>query len=107
MLRMSKLADYGTVLMTYLARNPNGIHAANEIADEVSVALPTTSKLLKMLARAGLVTSTRGTHGGYFLARPASEISIADVIAALDGPIGLTECASLPGVCEQESGCTV
>ena len=107
MLRMSKLTDYGTVVMTYLARNPNGIHTANEIADEVAVALPTTSKLLKLLARAGLVTSTRGTHGGYFLARPASEISIAEVIAALEGPIGLTECASVPGVCEQESGCSV
>ena len=107
MLRMSKLTDYGTVLMTYLARNPNGIHTANEIADEVSVAFPTTSKLLKLLARAGLVTSTRGTHGGYLLARPASEISIAQVIAALEGPIGLTECASAPGACEQESGCTV
>ena len=54
MLRISKLTDYGTVVMTYLARNPNGIHAANEIADEVAVALPTTSKLLKLLARAEL-----------------------------------------------------
>jgi FeS assembly SUF system regulator len=107
MLRMSKLTDYGTVVMTYLARNPSGIHTANEIADEVLVALPTTSKLLKLLARAGLVTSTRGTHGGYLLARPATEISIAQVIAALEGPIGLTECASAPGACEQESGCTV
>ena len=107
MLRMSKLTDYGTVVMTYLARNPNDIHTANAIAEEVSVAPPTTSKLLKLLARAGLVTSTRGTHGGYLLARPASEISIAQVIAALEGPIGLTECASVPGACEQESGCSV
>ena len=107
MLRMSKLTDYGTLVMTYLARHPNGLHTANEIADEVSVALPTASKLLKLLARAGLVTSTRGTHGGYFLARPAREISIAQVIAALEGPIGLTECASMPGACEQETGCSV
>ncbi|MEO6022417.1 MAG: SUF system Fe-S cluster assembly regulator [Burkholderiales bacterium] len=107
MLRMSKLTDYGTVVMTYLARNGKGIHTANEIAESVQVALPTTSKLLKSLARAGLVTSTRGTHGGYFLARPAAQISIAEVIAALEGPIGLTECASTAGTCEQEQGCSV
>ena len=107
MLRMSKLTDYGTVVMTYLARNASAIHTANEIAEGVQVALPTTSKLLKSLTRAGLVASTRGTRGGYFLARPAREISIAEVIAALEGPIGLTECSTTAGACEQESGCSV
>jgi FeS assembly SUF system regulator len=104
---MSKLTDYGTVVMTYLARDPGAVHTAHAIAERIGVALPTTSKLLKTLARAGLVTSTRGTYGGYLLARPAEQISLAAVIAALEGPIGLTECASEPGSCEQERGCSV
>jgi FeS assembly SUF system regulator len=107
MLRMSKLTDYGAVVMTYLARDVARAHSAHEIAQAVQVSLPTTSKLLKLLGKAGLVTATRGTKGGYVLAREASEISMAQVIQALEGPIGLTECSTSPGICEQESGCSV
>lgn len=107
MLRMSKLTDYGTVVMTYLAREPDRHHAASEIAACVYVATPTVSKILKMLGRAGLVASHRGTKGGYTLARPANEISVAEIINALEGPIGLTECSSSPGHCVQETSCSI
>jgi FeS assembly SUF system regulator len=107
MLRMSKLTDYGTVVMTYLARDSEHAHSAHEIADAVSISLPTTSKLLKSLAKAGLVVSQRGTKGGYVVARDPQYITMAAVIQALEGPIGLTECSTGSGVCGQEAGCSV
>jgi len=107
MLRMSKMTDYGTVVMTYLAREPSRVHAASEIADQVNMPVPTVSKILKMLARSGLVSAQRGTKGGYMLMRSASEISMAEVIDALEGRFGLTECTTTPGQCEQETSCSV
>jgi Rrf2 family protein len=65
------------------------------------------SKVLKMLARGGVVESLRGINGGYLLPRPPALISLAEVIAAVDGPIGVTECSTLPGLCEQEAACAV
>lgn len=107
MLRMSKLTDYGTVVMTFLARESDRLHAASEIAGQIQVAAPTVSKILKILAREGLVVSHRGAKGGYSLARAAGEISMVEIIDALEGPVGLTECGSSPGLCEQESSCSV
>lgn len=107
MLRMSKLTDYGTVVMTYLACAPERLHVASEIARQVRVAAPTVSKVLKTLVRAGLVASHRGTKGGYTLARPARHITVAEIIDALEGPIGLTECSTQPGQCVQETSCSV
>ena len=107
MLRMSKMTDYGTVVMTYLAREPSRVHAASEIAEQVHMTVPTVSKILKSLARAGLVSAQRGTKGGYQLMRPANEISMAEVIDALEGRFGLTECTTVPGQCEQETSCSV
>lgn len=107
MLRMSKLTDYGTVMVTYLAREPARAHSAQEIAKAVQVALPTASKLLKLLGKGGLVQATRGIKGGYVLTRDPREISMAQVIQALEGPIGLTECSTSEGVCGQEAGCSV
>ncbi|TAM45103.1 MAG: SUF system Fe-S cluster assembly regulator [Gammaproteobacteria bacterium] len=107
MLRMSKLTDYGTVILTYLASQPGRLHAASEIAEQIRVAPPTVSKVLKTLVRGGLVASHRGTKGGYALARPAERITVAQVLAVLEGPIGLTECSSNPGQCVQETSCSV
>lgn len=107
MLRMSKLTDYGTIVMTYLARESDRLHAASEIAVEIQVAAPTVSKILKTLTREGLVISHRGVKGGYSLARAASAISMVEIIDALEGPVGLTECGSNPGVCAQEESCSV
>jgi FeS assembly SUF system regulator len=105
MLRMSKLADYGTVIMTAMARDPDAVQSASSIAAATGVAIPTVSKVLKVLARGGVVESLRGTNGGYLLPRPPGWITLAEVIAAVDGPIGMTECSTLPGLCVLEGAC--
>ncbi len=106
MIRLSKLADYGIVIMTNLARQPGRQHNAPEVAAQSHIPLPMVSKILKSLARAGLLQSHRGVKGGYGLARPAAAISVAEVISALDGPIALTACIEDgPGGCEIEALC--
>jgi FeS assembly SUF system regulator len=105
-IRLSKLADYGIVMMTNMARHPLRQHNAAGIAAESHIPLPMASKILKALARAGLLASHRGAKGGYGLARAAEAISVAEVIVALDGPIALTSCIEDgPGGCEIESLC--
>ena len=107
MIRMTKLADYGIVLLTHMAMEaPGTLHTAQDLAGKSRVPVPTASKLLKSLARAGLVVSHRGRNGGYGLARAAEEISVAEIIAAIEGPIGLTECGTgTEGACDMEPFC--
>ena len=107
MLRISKLTDYGTVLLAHLAANQAAVCSAADVAGATGIAPPTVSKLLKSLARAGLVSSTRGANGGYRLARPPQQISAADVIDALEGPVSITECSASDGDCEHEGVCSV
>ena len=107
MLRMSKLTDYATVILAHLSRSEDELHTAADVAARTGIALPTASKLLKQLARAGLVTSVRGAQGGYQLGRPAEDISAADVIDALEGPVAITACSSAEVQCELESVCRV
>jgi FeS assembly SUF system regulator len=106
MLRISKLTDYATLILAHLA-DGEARRTTVALAEASGIGLPTVSKVLKDLQRAGLVVSTRGAHGGYALARPANSISAADIIAAVEGPVGLTECARHPGQCGLESGCRV
>lgn len=107
MMRMTKLADYGIVLLTHMAMEaPGSLHTAQDLASRSRLPVPTTSKLLKSLARAGLVVSHRGRNGGYGLAREAERISVAEVISAIEGPIGLTECGTgTDGACDLEATC--
>ena len=108
MIRLSRISDYGIVLMTLLAtRDEEPPTNAREVATEAELPLPVVSKILKSLAREGLLVSHRGAKGGYSLARAPQEISAAEMIAALDGPIGLTECTVHPGQCVQEASCHV
>ncbi|KIF83222.1 SUF system Fe-S cluster assembly regulator [Noviherbaspirillum autotrophicum] len=107
MLRLSKMADYGTVVLTAMIGEPERSRSAAEIAAAIHVPVPTVSKILKILGRGGLVASLRGARGGYLLARPAAEITLADIIHAMDGPIGMTECSVTPGLCTQEAACAV
>jgi FeS assembly SUF system regulator len=108
MIRLSRLSDYGIVLMAHLAGlDQAGPHNARELAGEAGLPLPVVSKLLKWLAREGLLESHRGAKGGYTLARSPERITAAEMIAALEGPIGLTECSAHPGACTQESSCHV
>lgn len=105
MLRISKLTDYGTVVLADLARAPETLSSAAEISARTGVAAPTVSKLLKMLAKADLVISTRGVHGGYRLARSPDSISAAHIIDALEGPVSITECSSEDSRCDFEDNC--
>jgi FeS assembly SUF system regulator len=107
MLRMSKLTDYGTMVLAQLAASEPGWTTAGKVATATHLAQPTVSKLLKALVHAGLVVSTRGVQGGYALARPAASISAAEILDALEGPVALTECSSARGCCDLESYCRV
>ena len=105
MLRISKLTDYGTVVLASLAGSRHRVVSAAELAELTRVALPTVSKILKMLARASLVESTRGANGGYRLSRDPADISAADIIDALEGPVSITECSSSESQCDIEDQC--
>ncbi len=106
MIRLTKQADYGIVLVTQLAQT--GQAAAAELAVQTHLPAPMVSKILKLLAKDGMLTSHRGVRGGYELARSAAEISIADVILALEGPIALTECSEHSDhECSYEAFCRV
>jgi len=107
MLRMSKLTDYGTMVLAQLAANERGLSTAGQVAGATHLAQTTVSKLLKALVHAGLVVSTRGVQGGYALARPAAAISAAEILDALEGPVAITECSSSKGGCDLESYCRV
>jgi FeS assembly SUF system regulator len=107
MLRISKLTDYGTVILACLASQPGRLWTASEVAERTRVGLPTVSKLLKKLQRTGLVVSTRGSHGGYQLARAAAEITAAHILDALEGPFAITECSGQHSNCDLESNCRV
>lgn len=106
MIRIRWETDYGLILLGYLVQNAgNGVHTAREVAAWAGLPLPMVSKILKTLSREGILASHRGVKGGYSLAQSADSISLAEVISALEGPIGITECASHPGTCEKESLC--
>jgi FeS assembly SUF system regulator len=107
MLRISKLTDYGTIILACLASEPGRLWTASEVAERTHVGLPTVSKLLKKLQRTGLVLSTRGSHGGYQLARAAAEITAAHILDALEGPFAITECSGQHSNCDLESNCRV
>jgi FeS assembly SUF system regulator len=107
MLRLSKLTDYAVVVLVRLARG-EAVQTSPGIAAAIGIPEPTVAKVLKALAAGGFVSSQRGAHGGYRLTRPLAAIPIADVIAAIDGPIALTACVDGGiGVCEAEAVCPV
>ena len=104
MLRLSKLADYGCQVMAYMAKDGT-VHSASEVAATMGMAVATVSKILKMLSRQNLVVSVMGAKGGYALARRPSDISVAEIICAMDGPISITECSNDTS-CARESLCS-
>lgn len=106
MLKLSKQSDYATVLLSHLASTQGQICNVSELSKATQVSPPMASKTLKILARAGLVDSERGSGGGYRLSREPADISIADIIGAVDGPIALTQCSSHDG-CALESHCQI
>ncbi len=105
MLRLNKLTDYGTVIMTHMARQPERVCSAAELAVASGITLATASKVLKILARQNLVQSQRGASGGYLLARAPTDISMVQIIDAMEGPVSVTECCTAAGLCTQEHAC--
>lgn len=106
MFRLNRLTDYAVVVLSQMSLDRRGLSSAQQIAHATGVPLPTVAKVLNVLTREGLVESHRGATGGYALSRPATEISVADIIQALEGPIALAACVdSAAGCCEVESVC--
>lgn len=105
MLRLSKQSDYATLLMSHLAADPEAIRSVGELAQATRLSAPMVSKTLKQLARGGLIESTRGAGGGYRLSRAAEQITVADIVRAVEGPIAMTECAGTDSHCAIESHC--
>src|SRR5256886_11784752 len=108
MLRLSKKADYALMAMKHLAlRADRSSSSAREIAEQYNIPIELMAKVLQRLVRRGLLASHQGTHGGYQLARVPGQISVADVIQAIDGPVTVTACSTEEGQCEQFEKCNV
>jgi len=108
MIRIAKLTDYAIVLLTYFSEDSGQVYNARDLAAQSGLSLPTVSKILKALSRGALLVSHRGVKGGYSLARHTNQISIAEVISAVEGPVSMTECsATAPGLCDLEPMCPV
>ncbi|WCT73705.1 SUF system Fe-S cluster assembly regulator [Sphingomonas naphthae] len=107
-MRLSSLADYAVVMLSAAARHPAARLTATTLSGETGVPLPTAQKLMGRLATAGLLSSARGTGGGFRLARPAGEISLADIVEAVEGPIAMTACVEQGRHdCTLEQSCAV
>jgi FeS assembly SUF system regulator len=108
MIRMTRLTDYGIMLLTLFARDgKHQMKSARDLAAEGKLPLPTVSKILKLLARHGLLEAHRGVRGGFTLSRKADAITMAEVIDALEGPIGVTDCCAPSSDCGIEKSCIV
>ena len=110
MIKLSRLTDYAIVLLTQMALEGKGIHAASTLAEKTFLPLPTVSKVLKQLTKVGVLSAQRGAAGGYVLAREPSAISVASLIEAMDGPIAITDCAGSSddeGCCSVQATCPV
>ncbi len=109
MIRFSKLTDYGLVVMTIMARDTRvAVHTARDLAAASRLPLPTVTKVLKQLLHSGLLISHRGIKGGYGLAKEPTDISVAEIVTAIEGPIALTECSTdVTGICDLERSCPI
>lgn len=98
MLRITKITDYGFLLLVYITANDEtGLYNAKDLAQSTGIALPTVSKVLKILTKGGVLVSHQGSRGGYALAKPAAEISARQILEAMEGPVAITDCSSVDG----------
>jgi FeS assembly SUF system regulator len=107
MVRISKLTDYAVLVMSHLASMPDAVISAQGLADDLKLPMPTVSKILKSLTQSELLTSQRGPSGGYRISRAPERISLMEIIAALEGPLALTECSGNNSECAIEAECGV
>tara|TARA_S200000501_G_C20507365_1_gene605356 strand:- start:188 stop:640 length:453 start_codon:yes stop_codon:yes gene_type:complete len=107
-MKINKLTDYSIVILANLvAKDENAMHTAKELSEFSGIPLPTVTRILKMLSNKGILESQRGAQGGYELTKNSTDISVAEVIEAMEGPIALTECASDDCGCAFEPSCSV
>jgi len=108
MMKLSRMTDYGVVVLSRMAQGQSSVATAPALAQATGLPAPSVSKLLKTFARAGLVMSQRGHHGGYRLARSPDEINVADIITALEGPVAMAACVDgAEGQCGVEMSCPI
>lgn len=101
MLRITKITDYGFILLAYMVdKDPKQLHNAKDLSAASGIALPTVSKVLKILTQGRILQSHQGSKGGYSLSRPANKITAAEIIEAIEGPVAITDCSSAEG-CER------
>lgn len=101
MLRITKIADYGFILLTHMAnQDQDELYNAKDLSAAIGIPLPTVSKVLKILTQGGILRSHQGSRGGYSLIRPAAQISAVEIIEAIEGPVAITDCSSIDG-CER------
>ncbi|WP_323796005.1 SUF system Fe-S cluster assembly regulator [Nisaea sp.] len=108
MLKLNKMTDYAVVVLGQMARDPGRVRTAAALSETTAIPLPTVSKLLKILAGVGLITSHRGANGGYSVDRTAEQVTVAAIVQAIDGPIALTACVDdSDGQCEVSNSCPI
>ncbi|MDX8394420.1 MAG: SUF system Fe-S cluster assembly regulator [Mariprofundales bacterium] len=109
MIKLTRLSDYGIVLLSYMAKKPDKCHTAADLAMAANIPHPTVSKVLQLLLRQGLLQSTRGANGGYSLNCAPNSVSLHAIITALEGPVALTDCSrsqsNNSSGCEQNTCC--
>lgn len=107
MMRITNLADYALVLSCQLTKSQDALHSAVSLSEVTGIPIPTVSKILGNLARNNILVSQRGLKGGFKLERSASEISVTQIIEAIDGPIRLTSCVEDDFDCDMMKFCTM
>ena len=106
MIRINRETDYSVLILSLMAADPTRRYSASRIAAERGLPQPVVSKILKHLVREGILVSYRGARGGYGLARPPEQISVADIVSAMEGPIALTHCTEQgANPCQYHNGC--
>jgi FeS assembly SUF system regulator len=107
MIKISKLADYGLVILNYLAAQRQRCYSAQVLAERTGIALPTVSKVLKLLNEAQVITSSRGANGGYRLEKDPEKLNLTEIITAVDGLPALTECCQVENECVHDQRCAL
>ncbi len=105
MLRIGKLTDYAMSILTTMAKDPDTVKSAATLAEQLVLPGTTVSKILKILSDASLVSSLRGAEGGYKLTQPIASISVAKIIAVMEGDITMTECCESSALCALQTQC--
>ena len=110
MIKMNKLTDYAVILLSHMeGSSKDRLLTVSDLSEETGLGQATISKILKILGKTDIVISVRGINGGYYIGRPLNDISVADMIETMDGPLAMTACVESHGgeCCSSETNCTI